>query len=288
MKIIQNIREMHQWTGACRKAGQTIGFVPTMGALHEGHLSLIRKARKQCDRVVVSLYVNPKQFGPKEDYRRYPRKLPRDAALCRREGVDILFHPTTKGIYPNKNFRRVSVGPLGILLEGKIRPDHFSGVAAVVDRLFRIVRPHRVFFGKKDYQQTLIIQQRLSDLDFPIKMIVCPTIREPDGLAMSSRNRTLSAPERRAAAILHRALLHGRRLIKAGERSMALVRREMAQVIRSEPLIKMDYLTTADPRTLRTVSQMKDSVVLLLAARIRGTRLIDNLLVTLVAPIRPR
>lgn len=278
MKIIKSIRQMQSWAEQRRGRGKTIGFVPTMGALHEGHHSLMRAARRRCDAVVVSIFVNPAQFGPNEDYARYPRDAKGDAALCRLEKVDILFMPTAEAIYPEGHQTTISVKPLGDGLEGAFRPNHFSGVAAVVAKLFQIVKPQMAFFGQKDYQQTVVIRRLVQDLHFPVKIIVCPTVREKDGLAMSSRNRYLSSEGRRAARILFKAMQLGRDQIREGKRNAAAVRNEMTRWIRQEPLAKIDYVAITHPETLEEVLHIKGPVVLLLAVRIGKTRLIDNLL----------
>lgn len=250
-----------------------------MGALHEGHLSLIHAAHKRCDRVVVSLFVNPTQFGPNEDYGRYPRDPDGDAALCRRAGVAILFTPTVGAIYPKDHQTAITVKPLGEVLEGASRPGHFSGVATVVTKLLQIVRPHQAFFGEKDYQQTLVIKRVAANLIFPVKIVVCPTVRESDGLAMSSRNRTLSAEGRKAATVLFDALQQAEEQIRQGERGAAAVRDAMTRLIRQRPLAQIDYVAIVHPKTLEKVSRIEGPVVLLLAVWIGKTRLIDNLTV---------
>ena len=279
MKIIRSLRQMQQWADGQRRRGRTIGFVPTMGALHEGHASLMRSARRRCDAVVVSLFVNPAQFGPNEDYARYPRDPKGDSALCRREKVDILFMPTAGAVYPEGHDTKILVGRIGDVLEGAVRPGHFSGVATVVAKLFQIVKPDLAFFGQKDYQQTVVIKRLVRDLNFPVKIIVSPTVREKDGLAMSSRNRYLSDGERGAARFLFKALQKGRERIGQGERDAAAVRDAMALLIQEQPQAQIDYATVVHPETLQEVSKIEGPVVLLLAVRIGKTRLIDNLLV---------
>jgi len=277
MKMVKSIRQMRKWAEGQRRRGATIGFVPTMGALHEGHLSLMRTARKRCDAVLVSIFVNPAQFGPNEDYTRYPRDPRGDSALCRSEKVDVLFMPTAGAIYPEGHKTQILVGRIGEVLEGTFRPGHFSGVATVVDKLFQIVHPDVAFFGQKDYQQTVVIKQMARDLNLPVKIVVCPTVREPDGLAMSSRNRYLSAVERNASRALFKALKKGRERIQQGEREAAAVRDAMVASIQEQPLARIDYAAIADPVTLREVARIEGPVVLLLAVWIGGTRLIDNL-----------
>jgi pantoate--beta-alanine ligase len=277
MKIIKSIRQLREWADQQQRRGKTIGFVPTMGALHEGHRSLMRAARKRCDAVVVSLFVNPAQFGPNEDFNRYPRDPKGDAALCRREKADIFFMPTAEAIYPEGHDTKVLVGRIGEVLEGALRPGHFSGVATVVAKLFQIVQPDVAFFGQKDYQQTVVIKQVARDLNFPVKIVVCPTVREPDGLAMSSRNRYLSAEERDASRVLFKALQKGRERIQEGERDSAVIRDAMSVLIQEEPRAQIEYAVVAHPETLQEPPRIDCPVVLLLAVRIGRTRLIDNL-----------
>jgi len=279
MKIIKNIRQMQTWTERQRRRGATIGFVPTMGALHEGHRSLMRGARKRSDAVVVSIFVNPAQFGPNEDYARYPRDAKGDAALCRRENVDVLFMPTADTIYPERHDTKILVGRVGEVLEGVFRPGHFSGVATVVAKLFQMIRPDIAFFGQKDYQQTVVIKQLVRDLNFPVKIVAYPTVREPDGLAMSSRNRYLSPEERKTSRVLFEALRKGRERIQQGEREAAAVREAMAFLIQKQSLARIDYVAVVHPDTLKEVVEIEEPVVLLLAVRIGKTRLIDNVLV---------
>lgn len=279
MRIIKNIRPMRKWGEGHRHRGLEIGFVPTMGALHDGHLSLIRAARRRCDTVVVSIFVNPAQFGPNEDFKRYPRDAEGDAAICRAEKVDILFRPMVNAIYPEGHQTRIGIKPHDEILEGASRPGHFAGVATIVAKLFQIIQPQAAIFGQKDYQQTVVIKQLVRDLNFPVKIIVCPTVREDNGLAMSSRNRYLSMEERRAALILFRALQNGKELIRRGERDAATVRGSMIRMIRREKTTQIDYVVLAHPESLHSISRIEGPVVLLLAVWIGKTRLIDNLLV---------
>ncbi len=281
---------MSAWSRSLQREGVTIGFVPTMGALHEGHRSLIRRARLACDAVVVSVFVNPLQFGPNEDYARYPRQLARDMALCRREGADVVFAPSRDAMYPDGSRTTVAVADLGQRWEGAQRPGHFDGVATVVAKLFGIVRPDRAFFGQKDFQQSAIVRRLVEDLNLGIEIVLCPTVREPDGLAMSSRNRYLTKKQRAVAPVLHEALQAGRTAILRGIRFGTHVERAMRAVVESEPSIRVDYLAACDPKTLEPARRITTTVVLLGAIRIGGTsdrrggsrevRLIDNLLVT--------
>ena len=280
MRRIRTARAMRVWAEERHAAGDRIGFVPTMGALHEGHLSLIRAARRNTGAVAVSIFVNPLQFGPSEDLVRYPRALAQDLGLCRKESVDVVFTPKVAELYPPGFETTVTVNQLTRRFEGLSRPGHFEGVATVVTKLFNIVRPDRAFFGQKDYQQALVVRQLVKDLDLDTTISVCPTVREADGLALSSRNRFLSLPERRAATILYRALSAGRALIQQGERSARKVRQAMGRVIRSEPLSRLDYAAVADADMLEELHVVRGRAVLLLAVRIGKIRLIDNMVVT--------
>ncbi|MBM4134276.1 MAG: pantoate--beta-alanine ligase [Nitrospira sp.] len=281
MRIIRSVPAMTVWTSGLRREGVGIGFVPTMGALHEGHRSLIRKARLACDAVVVSLFVNPTQFGPGEDYATYPRTLKDDAALCRAAGVDVLFAPSAAAMYPAGAHVSVTVGNLAQRWEGMIRPGHFDGVATVVTKLFSIVRPDRAYFGQKDFQQSVIVRRLAEDLSLGVKILVCPTVREADGLAMSSRNRYLTPVQRRVAPVLHEALQAGRTAILRGIRFGAQVARAMQRVVEQEPGVTVDYLACCDPRTLEPLARITKPAVLLGAIQLGRVRLIDNLLVRL-------
>jgi pantoate--beta-alanine ligase len=262
-----------------RKQGRTIGFVPTMGFLHAGHLSLMRSARQECDVVVASIFVNPTQFGPNEDYDRYPRDEKGDRAACEAAGVDVLFMPTAADMYPEKPIVFVNVEGISEILEGAIRPGHFRGVATVVSKLFNIVKPHKAFFGQKDYQQCAVIRGMVKGLDMDVEVVALPTVREGDGLAMSSRNSYLSADDRRKATAIHRALASAERLIKTGVKAPAELKHVMRSVLDEERGIVVDYIEIADPETLAPLSSAKDGMVLLVAVRIGGTRLIDNLVI---------
>lgn len=276
MKIVRSIPEMKREIAPFHRKGRIIGLVPTMGALHEGHLSLMRAARRPCDVVVVSLFVNPTQFGPNEDYKRYPRDLRGDARKCKAAGADILFAPTVRQMYPQDHRTLVAVKGLGEVLEGVSRPGHFAGVATIVLKLLNIVKPAIAYLGQKDYQQTVVILRMVEDLNLNIRIVVGPTIREPDGLAMSSRNRYLSASERRAAACLWKALQEGKAMIQNGERDAAKVRSILIHRIAQEPLAKMDYAAVLDPKTLEEIREIHGSALLTLSVWIGRTRLIDN------------
>jgi len=279
MKIIHSINQMASVSKRLRADGQAIGFVPTMGALHEGHLSLMRKARKENDVVVVSIFVNPIQFGPQEDYRRYPRNLRQDARLCSKEGVGIIFYPQAKDIYPQGYKTYVDVEDLSKVLCGKFRPGHFSGVATVVTKLFNIVNPDIAYFGQKDAQQAIIIQRMAKDLNMPIKIKVMPTVREKDGLALSSRNAYLSKSERKDAAVLYQALNLARDLIKQGNKNSFSIIRKMKQLINKKKSAKIQYISILDLKDLKTLVRIKGKVLVVLAVWLGKTRLIDNLIV---------
>ena len=264
-----------------RRKGGVIGFVPTMGALHDGHRALIRAARVQCDVVVVSIFVNPTQFSRTEDLAIYPRRIAQDRALCRAEGVDICFEPTTTAMYPKGFQTVVTVPSLARRWEGESRPHHFDGVATVVTKLFGIVRPDLALFGQKDYQQCAVIRQLVKDLNLDIRLVVRPTVRERDGLAMSSRNVFLSIEERRVAPMLYHALLAARRAIEAGMTDPGSVNAIMRKVLGGEPAIGIDYLALCDPDTLEPLVRIHRRAVILGAIRLGSVRLIDNLLVRL-------
>ncbi len=279
MKIIRSPAAMTAWSEALRHEGVTIGFVPTMGALHEGHRTLIREARLRCDALVVSIFVNPTQFGPREDLTKYPRPISHDRAICRQEGVDVCFEPTAEAMYPTGFQTTVTVQAIARRWEGEVRPHHFAGVATVVTKLFGIVRPHQALFGQKDFQQSVLVQQLVNDLSLGVDIVVRPTVREQDGLAMSSRNVYLSPVERSRAVILYKSLQAGAKVIRTGSRDAKTVGSAMAQIIGQESTITTDYLAVCDPRTLEPVSSVTSRVVLLGAIRLGSVRLIDNLLV---------
>ncbi|MBX3349722.1 MAG: pantoate--beta-alanine ligase [Nitrospira sp.] len=279
MKIIRSPAAMTAWSERLRREGVTIGFVPTMGALHEGHRSLIRGARLQCDALVVSIFVNPTQFGPREDLTKYPRPISHDRAICRQEGVDVCFEPTADAMYPEGFQTTVTVPAVARRWEGEVRPHHFAGVATVVTKLFGMVQPHRALFGQKDFQQSVLVQQLVKDLNLGVDIAVRPTVREQDGLAMSSRNVYLSRDERGRAVVLYKGLQAGAKVIRTGETDARIIRSAMTQVILQESTITTDYLAVCDPLTLEPVSSVTSRVVLLGAIRVGSVRLIDNLLV---------
>lgn len=277
MRTVTAIREMKALVATWREAGRTVGLVPTMGYLHEGHLSLVRGSKERCGATVVSIFVNPAQFGPGEDLQRYPRDLERDAAMLEKEGVDTLFVPAAEEIYPPGYRTTVEVHGLQDRLCGRTRPGHFRGVATVVLKLFNIVRPDVAFFGAKDAQQSVIVEKMTRDLDLDVEIAVCPIVREPDGLAMSSRNTYLSPDERRAATVLSRSLAEAERLVREGERNAARLAGRMNEIIAGEPLARLDYAEIVEAETLEPVVEVRGDTLLLLAVYIGRTRLIDNL-----------
>jgi len=261
-----------------KSGGKTISCVPTMGFLHEGHLSLIRAARPAADVLIVTIFVNPTQFGSSEDLSSYPRDLERDLALCEKEGVDIVFAPATEDIYPEGYSTYVEESDLSSGLCGAARPGHFRGVTTVVAKLFNIVQPDSAFFGSKDYQQSRVIMKMVRDLNIPIKIEVCPIIREEDGLAMSSRNKNLDPDQRQEALSLRRALLKAKELIKSGEAIAPIIRKAMEEVIGSQPQARIDYIEFRDGETLKPVDRAGEGTLIALAVFIGQTRLIDNLI----------
>ena len=280
MEIIRIPKVMHETSKGYLLHGRTIGFVPTMGALHEGHLSLVRVARQENEITVVSIFVNPLQFGPSEDYNQYPRDIEGDMEKLKKEGVDILFLPDKDHIYPKGFSTTVEVSGLSEKLCGAFRPGHFRGVATVVTKLFNIVNPVRAYFGQKDYQQTLIIKRLVQDLQMNIDIVVCPTVRESDGLAMSSRNLYLDERERAAATVLYRALLGGYEAIKSGIINKKEIKKIMQDIVKSEPLVtEVQYLSLYDPASLEELEEAKKETLLAGAIKIGTTRLIDNILV---------
>ena len=263
-----------------RSVGRSIGFVPTMGYLHEGHASLMRRATEETDVVVASIFVNPLQFGAGEDLDAYPRDLARDTALANDNGVDLLFVPDVAEMYPRPLLTTVSVAEVSERLEGATRPTHFAGVATVVAKLFNIVGPCRAYFGEKDFQQIAVVRRMVADLSLPVHVVDCPTLREPDGLAMSSRNSYLTPDERAAAPVVHRALLVGAAAIQEGERDPAAVRGRIAAVIAKEPLGELDYVAVVEADSLAVPDTLSGNLRLLAAVRFGRARLIDNVGVT--------
>ncbi len=254
----------------------TVGLVPTMGYLHEGHLSLIRRAKAECKSVVVSIFVNPTQFGPNEDLAKYPRDLERDLKLIEPLGVDLVWNPTAEVMYPNGYQTWVEVEALTKGLEGAMRPSHFRGVTTVVAKLFNAVQPHKAYFGQKDAQQAAVIRRMVRDLNFPLEVVVCPIVREADGLAMSSRNKYLEDDDRKAALVLFQALSAAKEAYETGERDAETLRRKMKEVIAAEPRAQMQYVSCADYDSLEELETVKEKTLLSMAVLIGKTRLIDN------------
>lgn len=283
MKIIHSLGAMTAWSERFRREGVTIGCVPTMGALHDGHRALIRAARLRCDALVVSIFVNPTQFGPAEDLAKYPRPIGKDRELCREEGVDVCFEPSAAAMYPVGFQTVVTVPSIATRWEGEARPHHFAGVATVVTKLFGIVRPHLALFGQKDYQQAALVRQLAKDLSLGVEIVVRPTVREQDGLAMSSRNVYLSPDERIVAPTLYKSLQAGAEAIRNGTTDASAVQSAMAAVVRREPALTVDYLSVCHPLTLEPLSIVTSKAVLLGAVRLGFIRLIDNLMVTMPA-----
>jgi len=277
MQVIRSPKKMQEICGGLKRRGKTIGLVPTMGYLHEGHLSLVRIANRKADVVVVSVFVNPTQFGPKEDFGRYPRDFGRDRLLLEGEGCDFLFAPRVKDMYPEGYLTYVDVREITAKLEGASRPGHFCGVTTVVAKLFNIVRPDVAVFGQKDAQQAVVLKKMAEDLDYGIRMIIPSTVRERDGLALSSRNKYLSPEERTQASVLYQSLREARRLIQAGERSADRIAALMRDLIRRQPSARLEYIAVTDARGLQKVRKLKGEVLISLAVRFGKARLIDNI-----------
>lgn len=280
MRVLHTIAEAR----AAREGLGVVGLVPTMGFLHDGHLSLVERARAECAAVVATIFVNPTQFGPNEDLGRYPRDLPRDLALLEAAGVDLVFAPEPPEIYPEGFATSIQVGGVTDVLEGASRPGHFAGVATVVAKLFNIVRPTRAYFGQKDAQQCVVIRKLVRDLDLPVEVIVTPTVREPDGLALSSRNSYLTPAERAAAPAIFRALSAARVMFEGGERDAETLRQRMTAIIAAEPSMRVDYVSVADPLTLKELVTVDEAALASMAVRLGSTRLIDNLVLDEASP----
>jgi pantoate--beta-alanine ligase len=278
MQICDTVSGLRKFLAAHRAAGKRIGLVPTMGYLHAGHMSLVQAARRECEVVVMSIFVNPKQFGPQEDFATYPRDMEGDLRQAREAGVDVVFAPSVEEMYPPGFLTEVTVHELTTPLCGASRPGHFNGVTTVVAKLFNIVGPDRAYFGQKDYQQVTALRKMAIDLCMPLEVITCPTVREPDGLAMSSRNAYLNPAERQAALVLSRALLLAEEHLAQGERQGARLMTTLRDCIAKQPLARIDYVTVCDPQTLREVDQLSGTVLVALAIYIGQTRLIDNAL----------
>ena len=276
MIVRESLGDLRQARGAL---ANPLGLVPTMGYLHQGHLSLVERARQECPSVAVSIFVNPSQFGPKEDLAAYPRDLPRDLAMLETAGVDLVWTPSPQAMYPPGYQTWVTVERVSSGLEGERRPGHFRGVATIVAKLFHAFQPQRAYLGQKDAQQAVVIRRLAADLDFPVEVVVCPTVREPDGLALSSRNMYLDPVERQAAAVLYRALRAAEQAYASEERQADRLRQKMREVLAQEPLAKVQYVSAADPDSLEEIQGTPERALLSLAVFIGKTRLIDNVLV---------
>ncbi|MDD5428062.1 MAG: pantoate--beta-alanine ligase [Candidatus Omnitrophica bacterium] len=279
MKVVDTIPRMSTLVKIFKKEGKSISLIPTMGYLHEGHLSLVRAARKHTDVVVMSIFVNPMQFGPKEDFEKYPRDLKRDEHLAASAGVDVIFHPSVSDMYPAGYSTYVEVCGLGDTLCGASRPGHFKGVTTVVAKLFQIVRPNIAYFGQKDAQQAIIIKKMTEDLNMGIEIKIMPIVREPDGLAMSSRNAYLSPAERKNAPALYESLKKAETLVRSGEKDAAKIIKATEDMIRVIPNAKIDYVSMVDPRNLKKIKTVTGETLIALAVFIGKTRLIDNIIV---------
>ncbi|MBI3307089.1 MAG: pantoate--beta-alanine ligase [Candidatus Omnitrophica bacterium] len=279
MKEIRNPELLQKWAAAQKRRSRTIGFVPTMGALHEGHLSLVRAAKKENDLVTASIFVNPAQFGPKEDLKKYPRPIQRDRELLRKAGVDIVFLPSAKTMYPEGFSLSIDPGPVGRILCGKFRPGHFAGVATVVAKLFNMAQPDKAYFGAKDYQQCVVIKNLVRGLDFDLQVKILPTIREKDGLAMSSRNIYLDSGERQRARAISQTLFWVRSQILSGRRDILKIKRQA--IARLKPAVdRIQYFEIADPENLKSLGRYQLRMVVLTACLVGKTRLIDNVIMS--------
>ena len=279
MKVAKTVESVRRLVKAARSAGRTIGFVPTMGALHIGHISLIEAARKDCDFVIVSIFVNPTQFGPSEDFAKYPRPLKADLNICRKAGVNLVFVPTPKAMYPGENLSWVDVEKLSGPLCGKFRPGHFRGVATVCAKLFNIVLPDFAFFGQKDAQQAIVIKKMVADLNMPLEIVVCPTVREENGLAMSSRNQYLTAQQKKDAAFIYKSLQKCRQMIKQGGRDTKKIIAEMRKILKQIPSVEIQYISIVDAETLQNIDKVTGKTLAAVAVKVGSTRLIDNILI---------
>jgi len=279
MQVAKTIRSVRKAVDAAKKQGKTIGFVPTMGALHVGHTSLMKAAANDCDFVVVSIFVNPAQFGAGEDYQNYPRPLSADMQACRDESVDLVFVPVDEQMYPTGNLTWVNVEKLTESLCGRFRPGHFRGVATVCAKLFNIVRPDYAYFGRKDAQQAVVIKRMVADLNMPVKIIVCPTVRQNDGLAISSRNKYLTDKQKQQATLIYKSLQKARQLVDSGIGDAKIISREMRKILKQADSIRIQYINIVNPDTLEEIKQITDMALVAVAVKIGSARLIDNILV---------
>lgn len=276
MKVMHTIKEVKNIINKWKKDDLSIGYVPTMGYLHEGHASLIKKAREENDKVIVSIFVNPIQFGPNEDYASYPRDLNKDSALCDSIGADLVFNPEPSEMYPNKTYTHVNVDLLTNNLCGARRPDHFQGVCTVLTNFFNIITPNKAYFGEKDAQQLAVIKKMVKDLNFNVEIVGCPIVREIDGLAKSSRNSYLNKEERTAALVLNKSLKTALNLLKSGERNPSKIKNLIIETIEKEPLAKIDYVEIVDSLNLQSVENIDSNILIAIAVYVGKTRLIDN------------
>ena len=281
MIIVNSISQVRQHITAARAQGKTIGFVPTMGALHIGHASLIDVAAKQCDYVVVSIFVNPTQFGPTEDFDKYPRTLDADAQICSQHGADLIFAPEPNHMYPDKLITWVNVECITDTLCGRFRPGHFRGVTTVCAKLFNIVTPDLAFFGQKDAQQVAVIKTMVADLNMPLSIVTCPTVRDPDGLATSSRNKYITEPQRNDALLISKALFHCRDLVRQGTLNSSELIEKIKNILTSSPNVDIQYVEIVDPATLGPLEQINGRALVAIAAYVGRTRLIDNIMLDL-------
>jgi len=281
MELAKTIKSVRSWVNVARSKGKKIGFVPTMGALHIGHISLIEAARKNTDFVVVSIFVNPTQFGPGEDFEKYPRPLDTDLEICKKAGADVVFAPSAKEMYPMKNLTWVNVEKLTAPLCGRCRPGHFRGVATVCTKFFNIVAPDIAFFGQKDAQQVAVVKKMAADLNMSLEIVVCPTVREKNGLAISSRNRYLTAQEKKDAASIYKSLRKCEQMVKEGIRETEPIIAQMRKIL--SPVSAIEYISIVDAQTLETIDKIAGTAIAAVAVKIGSTRLIDNILIDVLA-----
>lgn len=278
MKVAKTIKSVRALVKAARRRGKKIGFVPTMGALHVGHISLIKAAARKCDFVVVSIFVNPAQFGKGEDFEKYPRPLGADLKICKKAGVDVVFAPATKEMYPDENLTWVNVERLSEPLCGRFRPGHFRGVATVCAKLFNIVGPDIAFFGQKDAQQAIVIKRMVADLNMPLEIDICPTVRQPDGLAVSSRNQYLTGQQKKDATLIYKSLVTCREMVDAGVKDPKTIIKEMRKILKKIPSAEIEYISIVDAGTLGRIDRIAGKILAAVAVRTGLTRLIDNVL----------
>ncbi len=276
MNIVHTIKDVKEVTKKWKDKNLSIGYVPTMGYLHEGHASLIKKAREENDKVIVSIFVNPIQFGPNEDYSTYPRDLTKDSDLCEEIGADLIFNPEASEMYPNKIYSNVNVDTLTEKLCGEKRPGHFQGVCTVLTKFFHVLSPTKAYFGEKDAQQLAVVKKMVEDLNFPVEIVGCPIVRESDGLAKSSRNSYLNREERKSALVLNESLKEASKTLESGEKDLNIIRDIIINTLNKEPLAKIDYVSIVDSNALQPVEKLQSSILIAIAVYIGKTRLIDN------------